>query len=271
MSKRSFSFLFLFLGLVLSAAEPRIVSQSPALTELVCHLGQGGRLVGRSDVCDYPPEVRKLPATGRFADPELERTLKLKPTLFISNDLIRPAAGNTLRSAGVKVLLRQCRTLDDYCAWVALLGDELQCSAAAKAELKRIAAFRQECAEYNRTIPRQVKILWVIWDSPLMVAGSGSLPDEVIRLAGGVNAAGQVPQEYFKASMEWVLRNQPDVILWSAPKSRTPSLSDSFWKQLDAVKHGRVIADLNPDLVQRPGPRLTEGVRALRKALEVQR
>lgn len=266
--KRLLLFLFLFPGLVLSAAEPRIVSQSPALTELVCHLGQGDRLVGRSDVCDYPPSVRKLPATGRFADPDLERTLKLKPTLFLSNDLIRPAAGETLRSAGVKVLLRQCRTLDDYCAWVALLGAELQCPDAAKAELRRIAAFRKECAEYRRTVRRPVKILWVIWDSPLMAAGGGSLPDEVIRLAGGVNAAGQVPQEYFKASREWILRNPPDVILWSAPASRIPSASHPFWKQLDAVRGGRVIADLNPDLVQRPGPRLTEGVRALRKALE---
>lgn len=40
----------------------RVVSLLPAATELVCALGAGGRLVGRSHECDHPSEVRGLPA-----------------------------------------------------------------------------------------------------------------------------------------------------------------------------------------------------------------
>ena len=70
-------FAFLSLAAASSAGETRIVSLSPALTEVVCQLGQGSRLVGRSEVCNYPPEVRKLPVAGRYADPDVEKVLRI--------------------------------------------------------------------------------------------------------------------------------------------------------------------------------------------------
>ena len=252
-----------------SAREHRIVSLSPALTELVCFLGYGKNLAGRSEACNYPSFVKQLPVTGSFGKPEGERILALRPTLVLANDLAHPALMNPFRQAGIRVLLKQCRDLEDYCRWVTLLGKELHCPEKANAELKRIGTFRRECEALNRKMPRKKSVLWVIWDSPLMVAGKGSLPHTVLTLAGGINCAGKVDQEYFKTSCEWVLSNPPDVILWTASKKRVRILkSHPFWKQLKAVQQNRVIHTLNPDLLQRPGPRLTEGVRLLRKALE---
>ena len=50
----------------------RIVSLLPAATEIVAALGAGGRLVGVSHECDYPPEIRALPRVTRSRlDPEL--------------------------------------------------------------------------------------------------------------------------------------------------------------------------------------------------------
>src|SRR5690242_2864391 len=40
----------------------RIVSLLPSATELVCLLGQREQLVGRSHECDFPPDVKALPA-----------------------------------------------------------------------------------------------------------------------------------------------------------------------------------------------------------------
>ena len=56
-------FLILINALSVSAAE-RIVSLSPALTELVCHLGCEKQLIGRSDVCNFPESVREIPVAG---------------------------------------------------------------------------------------------------------------------------------------------------------------------------------------------------------------
>ena len=66
-----------------------IVSLLPAATEMVCALGAGPRLVGRSHECDYPPWVTRLPAlTHPRLDPHappalLDRTVR---------ELVRQAA-----------------------------------------------------------------------------------------------------------------------------------------------------------------------------------
>src|ERR1700760_3337176 len=49
----------------------RIVSLLPSATEIVCALGFADQLIGRSHECDYPPQVRRLPAlTEPKFDPE---------------------------------------------------------------------------------------------------------------------------------------------------------------------------------------------------------
>ena len=117
--------IFVALSLVepLSAgAEMRIVSLSPAVTELVCQLGQGRFLVGRSEVCNYPEQVGKLPAVGRYADPFLERVVALHPTIVLTNDLRSPRAAAVFRKLNIRLVVKQCRTVDEYREWVALLG-----------------------------------------------------------------------------------------------------------------------------------------------------
>lgn len=62
--------------------ELRIVSLLPSATEIVCALGYGDRLVGRSHECDFPPDVSALPAVTRAKlDPngtsaEIDRRVK---------------------------------------------------------------------------------------------------------------------------------------------------------------------------------------------------
>ena len=46
---------------------PRIVSFLPAATEIVCALGRGDELVGRSHECDHPADVARLPIVSRPA------------------------------------------------------------------------------------------------------------------------------------------------------------------------------------------------------------
>jgi len=151
-------------------------------------------------------------------------------------------------------------TLADYRQSVQRLGSLLNAEKAA-AELQRIDSFLQHLPP-----PLPLKILWVIWDSPLMVGGGPSLPDEVIRLCGAENIAGAIPQAYCKCSFEWLWENQPDIIIWSAPQRGLKN--DRLWHRLQAVQSDRVITDLPEDLLLRPGPRLLDGIRDLRKCLQ---
>ncbi|MBQ9446786.1 MAG: ABC transporter substrate-binding protein, partial [Victivallales bacterium] len=110
------------------------------------------------------------------------------------------------------------------------------------------------------------KVLWVIWDSPLMVAGAGSLADGLLQRVGVENIAGNVKIAYFKSSYDWLLEHQPDAIVWTASK-RDNLKEHRFWGNLKAVKQGKVVMLPNNDLVQRPGPRITEGYKLLAEQL----
>lgn len=110
-----------------------------------------------------------------------------------------------LRSAGIKVILKQCRNPEEYREWVMIAGKELKCEAEAQKENDRI---EQELAELRREKHSAAgkTILCLIWDNPPTAAGQGSLPDTVIRLAGQRNIAGGIRQDYFNPSFEWLLK-----------------------------------------------------------------
>lgn len=253
--------LFLSCIPVLYAGEVRVVSLSPALTELVCHLGAEKQLVGRSSVCNYPESVKKITVAGRFAAPYTEKVISLKPDIVITNDLVNPNLVKTFDSCRIRCEIMPCRSIAEYRACVQKLSRLLNVEDAGKRELERIdEKLRQKIELLN------LKVLWVIWDSPLIVAGKNSLPDEFIKMAGAENVAGSVPQAYFKCSYDWLLKQKIDVIVWTA--SPGGYKKHRFWQKLDAVKRNKIIADLDYDLVQRPGPRVFGGIEMLKKSLE---
>ena len=260
--KKALLSLFLFTTL-LAAEEMRIVSLSPAMTELICHLGKGHLLVGRSEVCDYPPEVRKLPIAGKFADPNVEKILRLKPTLVAANDLINPGAARIWERTGAKTVLCQVQTIADYRRCLLLLGETLDINERVRKELRLIEKNSVPLPPLNK------KVLWVFWDAPLMAAGQNSFPTELMTLAGVQNIASEVKQPYFKCSYDFLLKNQPDAIIWTAAARSVQDLrKHRFWKKLKAVQNGDVIILDAADPIQRPGPRMFERLKFLRKKLE---
>ena len=257
--------LLLTAGLFCNADELRVVSLSPSLTELVFWLGKGSDLVGRSAVCDYPAEAAKLPVAGNFADPDIERVLKLKPDLVITNDLMRPGKDKALTRAGIRFVRMQCRNMDEYIRWVEKLGSLLNCPEAAAKEISRIKNRLEQFCLQAAKIKHKKTVCWVIWDSPLMIAGSGSLPETVIGYAGGVNVAKDLHPEYIKVSRDWMLKVQPDILIWTC--SRPLNRKDRFWSSLKAVKSGRIVMAPDSSLLQRPGPRLPDGIEMLKREM----
>src|SRR2546428_4353255 len=72
-------------GRTVALAQParRIVSLSPAVTELLFALGVGDRVVGRTTWCDYPPLARLVPSVGDGLNPNLEAVAARRPDLVV--------------------------------------------------------------------------------------------------------------------------------------------------------------------------------------------
>ncbi len=103
-----------------------------------------------------------------------------------------------------------------------------------------------------------------------MTVGRDTFHDNLIRLAGGINVSGEEAIKYPQYSLEQVLRHKPEVILiTSMAREATAEKKKDRWKawtHIPAVQQGRIYL-LNTDLLDRPSPRLVDGLESLARAI----
>ena len=104
----------------------------------------------------------------------------------------------------------------------------------------------------------------------MITVGKDTFHNNLIQLAGGINLSGQETIKYPKYSLEQVLRLSPEVILITSMErggaAERKKERWQQWKQLPAVRQGRIHI-LNSDLLDRPSPRLIDGLEALARAI----
>ncbi len=240
-------------------APTRVVSLAPSLTEVVFALGLGDRLVGVSSQCDYPEEAKRLPKMGSFVAPTVEAIVAARPDLVLAV----PSPGNrnpveALRALGIDVLVVDPVTLDDIRSMMITLAARL---GRAEAGEELAAALDRRIDEVRRRVgdraPRSV--LLAVGRAPLIVAGSGTVQDELLRLAGGVNVVAAAGKGWPRLSLEAALAAAPEVIIDATMGSEADQDAGvAFWQgfpMLPAVRAGRVYAYAENELL-RPGPRL---------------
>lgn len=255
------------------AAGPRVVTLAPNLTELVCAVGAGNRLVGRTSVCNYPPEiVSRVPVVGDFGVPSIERILALKPTVLLETDMADPTTLARLGRTGVAIVHVPCVRLDDIPNALLLIGRNVGRAGEAEvlaAELRRkIAALRSAANSFQGHRPR---VYVEIWNDPLSTVGRSSFLAELVRLAGGDNVGDEAEQDYFQVSSEWVVARNPEIVLCfymgSVSDIQDLIVRRAGWNRLAAVRNHRVFSGFDNDIVLRPGPRVLKGIAALERVI----
>jgi iron complex transport system substrate-binding protein len=256
-----------------AATGPRVVSLSPSTTEAVFAIGAGALLAGRSSYCDFPPEARALPIVGGFADPSVEKIIALRPTLVVgARGPAGPALAQALARHGIASAFPETESIAQIEDMLADLGRRLGHEAGAVAAVAVIEARRRRVAAAVAGRPR-VRAVFLFDAAPIVAAGPGSFPDELIREAGGVNLI-TTGGAYPTVDLEKLLALDPDVLLdgaadMNAPAgtSRLAALRDApGWKTLRALREGRV-HPVPAGATLRPGPRIGEGLVAVARAL----
>jgi iron complex transport system substrate-binding protein len=246
------------------AVPQRIVTLAPHLTELVYAAGAGERLVGTLDTSDYPPAARLVPRVGDVDRLDAERLVALRPDLVLLwGDGSPTAQRELLRRLGLPVLSLEQHTLADVPASLerlgAVLGTEPVARAAADALRRQIAALR---SRYQGE--RRLRVFYQVWSMPLFTLGGRHVLSEMLRVCGAENVFADQPVSSFAVDEEAVYARDPDVVALAG----TPA-EDSEWLNrwrsrapLRAVASGNVIT-LDPDLVNRMGPRIGLGTATL--------
>ena len=253
---------------------PRIVSLAPSLTEILFAIGAGGCVVGRTDVCNYPPEAAAVPVVGGFGKPSIEALAAQKPNYIFSVDLEDQSLPLLFTRLGWRSERIPCSRLDDIPDAVLAVGrlsGHTNAAVRLADEIRAGVASRRTAAGRTGTPP---SVLVIVWWEPLMTVGRPSFIADLVTLAGGRIITSDIDRDYFTVSEEWVLRQNPDVILSlgaAAPGATLGRLRGTTgWRGLQSVKDGRVYDAFDPDIVCRPGPRILTAADQIRAVLSGQ-
>ncbi|MGH7860525.1 MAG: cobalamin-binding protein [Candidatus Binatia bacterium] len=286
---------------------PRIVSLIASATEIVCALGFGESLVGRSHECDFPEWVKRLPVCTGPKFPvdgtsyeidqrvkailqeglsvyrvDAERLRELRPSLVVTQSQCEVCAVS-LRDVEEAV----CEWLDSRPRIVSLepnaladvwidIGRVAEALGAAEKGAALIARSKERMAgvsERARSLPDRPRVACIEWIDPLMACGIW-MP-ELVELAAGANLFGSAGKHSPWMTFEELAAKDPDVIFvvpcgFDIAKTReemAPLSERPEWKSLRAVRQAAVFLGDGNQFFNRPGPRLVESLEILAEVL----
>ena len=260
-------------AIVIPAKAPqRIVSLTPVDSEILGALGEQARVVGVDNYTDYPAAMAAKPkVTDANSVPNIEQIIALKPDLVLSyghetNSSVSHA-DTQLMAAHITVYDLPALNLDGSITEIQLIGQlthaESAANALAASMRASIAAVKAKVASASKPT---VYMELYYGNGPTYVFGGGSFGDELISDAGGANIfhSDTSGAGYPAVNNEAIIAANPQVIILTDGATPAQVAARPGWSDLAAVKSGQIYS-VDPNLTQRPGPRIVQGLQALAK------
>lgn len=241
-------------------AQPRVVSLTPNLTEILFALEAGSQVVGVTGNDHFPPEVDSLPKIG---DMQLnyEALLQLHPDLVVYDPMLNRQQLAQLQKLGLHLEPLSTQSLPEMLDSISRLGAKVGRPEQADRLVAKLRAELELCKKRREKMSYRPQALVEIWHDPLIAAGQGSYCTEVLELAGFHNIMSR--PGYPTVDLEELQRLDPEVLVLTHPLPQTPG-----WSRLKAVRNQRVL-EISEDLLVRPGPRVLEALHRMQDWLEL--
>ena len=264
----------------------RIVSLSPAVTEIIFALGADSLLVGRTDFCNYPPQAQRIESIGGISNLNIEKVLSCKPDLIISGSMVPQKIVQQFAKMNIPlVCVIEKQKFDGLFTNVQSIGrligkehtaDSL--NASMRKHLKTLVnpdtihphpthpthpPHSTHSTHPTHPAPPSPTVYYVVGFGPdgNFTAGGNTFINDIIQMAGGQNIAAE--SQGWTFSLEALINADPDFILIRANDSarfcNTPP-----YNQLSAVKNNRTIA-LEDGILDLQVPRNIEVIKQLQK------
>ena len=237
----------------------RIVSLAPSNTEILFALGLADEVAGVTDYCDCPPEATSKTSVGGYINPDIEKIVTLDPDLVLVSygtpmDVIDSMVGLGLTVFGIKTT-----DLDDLLNDIEMIGKITDRETEADALASEMATSIQGVTSQTEGLEQRPRVFYIVGTGPLWTAGSDTFIDELIQKSGGVNICANITG-YSEVSLEYIVACNPEVIITSSwPGVCEWATNSTELQATAAVQSGSVYA-CDDNLVQRPGPRIVEGL-----------
>jgi iron complex transport system substrate-binding protein len=247
----------------------RIVSLAPSNTEILFALGLGGKVVATDDYSDYPAEAAKLPHVGSaFPNFNIESIVSEKPDLAVAFGYTLPDYVSQLESLGIPVVVLAPKDVAGVISDIDLIGQITGMSYQAK----QITTDMQTRLDAVTSKTKGTTAPRVFWEFDATdpgkpwTAGPGSFNDILVTLAGGQNIGVAGPASSWQMNSEDILKADPQIIILDDYQFGTSVESVAKrpgWSAMTAVKTNSIIPVTDPNLTDRPGPRIIDGLELL--------
>ncbi|WP_433945772.1 ABC transporter substrate-binding protein [Paenibacillus sp. SN-8-1] len=252
-------------------APAKIVSLAPSETEALFAIGLDKEIVGVTDFDDYPEAAKSKPKMGGMKV-NAETIVAAQPDVVFVAGLTDAETIKTLRGLNIKVFQFNPKTIDAVIQDIDTYGQITDHQAEAKKVTDQMKKELQQVTDAVKSVTNKQKKKVYIEFSPGFTVGKGEFMDEMISLSGGVNVAGDLTG-WQQINEENIIKANPDVILYakSVVDENNKTLADiikarSGWDKITAIKDNRVVG-LDDNLLSRPGPRVTQGLIEVAKAI----
>jgi len=258
------------------AAEPeKIVSLTPATTEILFALGAGDRVVATDDGSDYPEEAVALPDVATFSSVDVEKVVALEPDLVLAGGLgFTPAdAISRLRDLDVPVVVVYAPSVEGVLKDIELIGTATGTTDTATTLTTQMRSDMDAISDAVATqSPKPRTFYDVGYDDTtgaIFAPAADSFLAEMVTMAGGDVITTGDPNTY-ELPLETLIEKDPQLIVLGTNPFYSPTpdavAARRGWDALTAVRDDaiRPVRDIE---ITRPGPRLPIGLRTLAGAI----
>ena len=244
----------------------RIISMAPNLTEILFVLGVDDEIVGVTKYSTYPPQAKEITSIGTFWQPDIEAVLMCKPTLVLTLGFEQQTTlAHRLEKIGCETQSLDIESISGLYEALSVIGSKVNKSEQAQKLVSAIQNKQKELTDRYASSDK-IKVLWVVQRQPLRVAGTKTFANELIEIAGGINAISDTINVYPPIGNEEFIGSMPDVIIEPSMDSEQiqtqKATAREFYQRFSvvpAVANDRIYV-IDGDLASRLGPRLAEAM-----------
>ena len=230
---------------VVNAKPKRVVSVSPACTELIYSLGVEDTLVGRTNYCNYPEAAQSIETIGDINAPDVEKIISLEPDLVIADSIFPEDAYNQL---------------------IENMGKIFHVEDKANEVIAEMKAKIDGVQDALKDVKNHPSVYYVVsfGEGGDWTATGDTFINDIIELSGAENVA--------KSGSNWAY-NAEDLIAQDPEIIIIPSWADGTFQttapysELTAVKEGNVIVLDSTDMLDRQCARNADAVEMLAKLI----
>lgn len=259
--------------ITLEEAPKAIVSMIPSNTEILFGLDLGDKVVGVSDYDNYPEEAATKEKIGG-QEFNVEKIISLNPDLVLAHESglgMGEAGLQQLRDAGVNVLVvKTAINFEEVYETMITIGQATGSTSEAEEMVQTMKDEVASIQEKASAVETKKSVFFEVSPAPeIYTAGNNTFINEMIMLINAENIAGD-QEGWIKMDPEEIVNRNPDVILttygYYTPGAVEQVLSREGFGMVTAIKNKEVV-NVDADMTNRSGPRLTEGLLEMAKAI----